>query len=684
MELRIIQHSNLESNRHWLEAFRANIYTPAFPDPNEREAFEAIVGRLSRGALIAACPATYIVLALDKEQVVGGAVYDWYPRCKAMELIYIAVDPNRRQHGIGRSLILDGTTRLRQRLAEEGATLKQLYFETNDPSRGDLLDSMDAADRVRYFVAMGAKLVHIDYVQPPLSADKAAVDHLMLAVLPQFSDNTEHIAASDLKAFLCDFYRGLDAEHSPFLQRMLDQIDIKAGRRGQIALEEFAEKSRYRFSDICLTLHYAVETSSEGWREDAKRCSCFYSYETDLFNYRCQANRPFSTHLTATVTDAVLYLPKAYCYTSENNTYYRITEADRVALPCDVSMAYSFDPAAQIRVAHLTLAPAEGQSWSELDVIKLVSLFGSRQEQVRYDAEIRLQEQGSEPQGLVDFLRQRLGEGRYTPLRVGITEVELSGITAADGALQVDIEAFIEAFRPNNYTKLEGAMKHVASMLCGITLGIFDFERMHSPEIYDTIQPIVWRDNSFMNLCRGHLLKLEYDPESEEMEATDEAMISPYMLIPSVVMAFNELLLNRADRLITVATEPQVGIAQLSDYIEQIKQILHSDYLVNIFQYASEREIIQTGTIQRGLSARHESLKRRVEILEGRLRELKSLRNNRIDTLQGVLLAVIALMEVRGVFDTYFGAYAEWVFCSVVATVLIGGAWFGWVKYRGE
>ena len=299
-------------------------------------------------------------------------------------------------------------------------------------------------------------------------------------------------------------------------------------------------------------------------------------------------------------------------------------------------------------------------------------------------ADIRLQADDTEPQSLVDFLRQRLGEGEYTPLRVGITELELSGITTNEGALQVDMQEFIEVFRPGNYTKLEGPTKHFASMLCGITLGIFDFERMHSPEIYDTIQPIVWRDTSFINLCRGHLLKLEYDPESEEMEATDEAMISPYILIPSTVMAFNELLLDRADRLIAAASEPQVGIAQLSDYIEQIKQILHSDYLVNIFQYTSEREIIQTGTIQRGLSARHETLNRLVEILEGRLRELKSLRNNRIDTFQGVLLAVIALMEVRGFFDSYFGAYAEWVFCSVVAIVLIGGAWFGWVKYRGE
>ncbi len=43
MELRIIQQSNLAPNRPLLEAFKANTYLPAFPDPNEREAFEAIV-----------------------------------------------------------------------------------------------------------------------------------------------------------------------------------------------------------------------------------------------------------------------------------------------------------------------------------------------------------------------------------------------------------------------------------------------------------------------------------------------------------------------------------------------------------------------------------------------------------------------------------------------------------------
>ena len=70
--------------------------------------------------------------------------------------------------------------------------------------------------------------------------------------------------------------------------------------------------------------------------------------------------------------------------------------------------------------------------------------------------------------------------------------------------------------------------------------------------------------------------------------------------------------------------------------------------------------------------------------MQSRLFELKSLRDNRIDTFQGVLLAVIALMEVRGVFYDYFGDYGEWVFVGAVVIVLVGGFLFGWIKYRGE
>ena len=686
MEFRIVTAANRAAEEARLDHFKLQIYRPAFPDRNEREPFDVILSRLSQGAQVEACPSSYILFALEGDEVLGGAIYDWYPSCGAMELIYLAVDEQHRRKGVGRSLMLDGTALLRDHLATEGGKMEALYFETNDPSLSDVVDSMDSAERVRCFARWGAKLIHIDYVQPPLTPQAEAVEHLMLATLPQFSDSETSLSAEALSAFLKEFYRGLDAAESPFLGQMLEQIRSKAGRAGRIALEGFMECSRYRFEDVCMTLHYAVDCESDSWENDNRQCPCFYSYETDLFNYRFQRNRPFSTHLHTTFSDVWLWLPMAYRYTSEGNTYPRITESGRDRLKVDVSLSYSYNPTARLRVAHLTLAPAVGEAWSELDLIKLATLFGSRQERVCCNRPFRLQIEGEDEAGLTlpEFLRCHLHEGAYRPMSVGVTEIELSAISMADGPLPFAAESLFDCFRPGAYNKLDGEVKSFASMLCGVILGIFDFERMNSPEIYDTIKPIVWRENSFMDLCRGHLVKLEFDPECEEMEATDEAMMSPYMLVPSVVMAYNELLLDRAERIVVQSTEAGRGIDALTDDIEQVKRLLYADFLTDIFQYESEQELIRAADVQRGLKARHEALKRQIEIMQSRLFELKSLRDNRIDTFQGVLLAVIALMEVRGVFYDYFGEYGEWVFVGAVVIVLVGGFLFGWIKYRGE
>lgn len=683
MELRIIQRNNAEFNSEALDRFNVEIYQPAFQDENEREPFENIISRLSEGALVEACPATYVILALDNAQLLGGAVYDWYPNCKAAELIYLAVNEEFRRQGIGRALMIDGSELLRDLIANEGSELCQLYFETCLPTYSNVLDSMDSAVRVRSFAQWGAKLIPINYVQPPLTKNSEAVKHLMLALLPLKGQEQNKISASDLCCFLKAFYHGLDADNSPYLSKMLQQIAIKAGRKDVIALEELSEQSHYRFGDVCTTVHYAVGGTSE-WSEDNTRCNGFYSYETDLFNYSRQINRPFSTHLHATFNDVWLNMPLAYCYASENNNYHRITERGRERLLCDLSLSYTLNSTVGLRIAHLTLTPAANEEWSELDIIKLATTFGSRQEQTSFASLPMLQMGDEEPLDFTSFLTAHLGSGNYQPMGVGITELELSEVQVDGKKLPFAISQFFDAFQPNHYAKLEGEMKQFASMLCGLTLGIFDFDRMHSPEIYDTIKPIVWRKNSFMNLCRGHLLKVECDPQCEEMEAAEELIMSPYMLIPSTVMAHNELLLDKADRLIKEASQDNISITSLSNYIENIKQVLYTEYLIDVFQYASEREIIQVGNIQRGLTARYETIKSRVEILVGRLRDLKSLRDNRIDAFQGLLLALITLLNARTIFDRYFGEYANPIFYFAFVVAIIGGVWFGWIKYRGD
>ena len=130
------------------------------------------------------------VLVVDDsaDRVIGGSVFSYVPKANCGFSEYLVVEPHARGGGLGRKLfderkrILDGLA------ARHGfGACRGLFIEVDSPVRTptELLEaeresSIDAHERLRIFSHLGFRRVGIRYVQPPLGADKEAVEYLDL------------------------------------------------------------------------------------------------------------------------------------------------------------------------------------------------------------------------------------------------------------------------------------------------------------------------------------------------------------------------------------------------------------------------------------------------------------------------------------------------------------------------
>lgn len=100
-----------------LALFEERIHLPAFPDPDEREAFATILDRIGAAGAV---PQSFVVLACRQQTIVGGVVFDWYGRMGALEIIYLATSAGERRQGIARTLLSEGVARMGAHLASRG------------------------------------------------------------------------------------------------------------------------------------------------------------------------------------------------------------------------------------------------------------------------------------------------------------------------------------------------------------------------------------------------------------------------------------------------------------------------------------------------------------------------------------------------------------------------------------
>lgn len=229
----------LEGDKALLDSFRENIYEPAFPDPDEREPFDKIIERVL-------CPGdvqTFVVLGIEGNEVMGGIAADWYPGCRSLEIIYIAVAAEHCRKGLGRRILREGTRMICKALGDK---LTYVFAEVENPFMSQHpTRNIDPVSRLRFFSKEGARRVPVSYIQPPLDNGLDYASNLFLICFPAFTAaSLDSIPAEDLSAFLNAFYDGLKEFSSDNMtkfeserEKLIKQVANAADFNNNVVLE---------------------------------------------------------------------------------------------------------------------------------------------------------------------------------------------------------------------------------------------------------------------------------------------------------------------------------------------------------------------------------------------------------------------------------------------------------------
>jgi GNAT superfamily N-acetyltransferase len=175
------------ADRALLRRFYDDVYTPEFPDPDEKESLANIERHLELKAEGWYGDNAYHVVVVESGgAIVAGAIADYLVEPNAGAMEFLVVTPSSRGQGLGRRL-LDWTEALiaadAQRAGRPGPDF--IVAEINDPFRVDLAaDNLDPFLRARVWGGWGYRKLDFPYVQPALSEAQRPVHHLMLAVKP--------------------------------------------------------------------------------------------------------------------------------------------------------------------------------------------------------------------------------------------------------------------------------------------------------------------------------------------------------------------------------------------------------------------------------------------------------------------------------------------------------------------
>lgn len=717
-----IHSENVSEYTSQLQQFRDQIYLSSFPDENEREPFdEKILPRVKENG---GEPSAFIVLAYDEGDLVGGEVLDWYPSCSALEIIYLAVDENKRRQSYGTSILQEATEIVCDAIEQNGGSVQNVFFETENPSLTEN-PAYDTESRLRFFAASGAAMIPVPYCQPPLSEDQDWAKNLYLCVLPfardednriEWESENTAIAADDVAGFLEAFYKGLGyaEKGAAVLESTVASLDAMKGEDGEVPLV-FFEHPVFKLHDAAVAAYFD-SGEEDPYLEAADSCPVFNSYECDLMNYRHQKweDRPFTNHHRMLMEGVCVTFPASYHYSSEGSTFHRRTSRRQIYVDISINSSYkraSSSTPSMRNLTHLVIRPSKKRNefFYELDLLKLIVCFGfgSKQENVAFDKMLA-------DEGLVidtvqcddipnrlrkhfasfeDLIKEALNLTECRATGTGVSELELSALEG-----------------PTNFHTMEEFRADILSdgptnndwnkTLCGIVLGIFDFERMNGPEIYDTIRPILDRKYAFALLCRGHLVNVKMDLEPERVETI---LMSPYLLIPGAALAFNEDIIVRNWEIMNRISQEELSFKQtlsgsniktrheqskkikneifFFDFYAQSNHIAHvvgdvsnsltDEYMEDIFQYSSEQIILQEGSVQRGLTARKEDIMEKLSNYKEKVIVYRDKYTDNMDTIQNILLFILAVMQV---VTAVMHDELLWT-TTIIVTLLV--CWFG-------
>ena len=671
----IFDSATFNSSEALIDNFR-KLYEEGFPDANEREEYPVILQRVKNKPSVFD-PYTFLILAcnsgFDKSnKVFGGIIADWYEHCKSIHLTYIVVSPEARGKQIGKLLITTGLSEVKKIILKHfNIQLKSVIFESNMPWRTKI-DSFDPETRLNIFRRLNAKWIDIPYVQPALDKTKSKVDNLFLLTFPELNESKEYISRTETIEFLYDLYKGLgvdDPDQDPDYKIMSDILSTEADQNLLLIEIPANENIRFNFSKTSLAIHLVENREKSANDEIQQNCNHFHSYETDLMNFQNQKIRPFSTRLLKHSADCRIKIvfPEMYGYISEGRIETR--HSVRPSVDARLSLSYTYFDKTGTRIWHLVVSPVEDDYFTEYDLIKLISYFGSVQECSDINENIRFNYNESEELTIEDLLHivsgMEIGELIYPGsgvVQIESSEVELTGKKGEINWKNFYAFLVIAQNRNNSLLKLEKKvdvdenMFEFLKVICGFILGIFDFERMGIEEIEDTVTPIEASDSYYTVMSRGNLLCIGH--EEEMMDSVyDTIGINPYLLVPGALLTYYDHILNRAvvilDKTLNeINQEKVIDLGELSETRRRAEHHLNNLLPENVFQYPTEKEIFNSVIVQRQIDSRKANIRSKINELTDIIDTKGKLLNAKA---QGVISLLLIILSCIGLYARFEG-----------------------------
>jgi GNAT superfamily N-acetyltransferase len=208
---------------HAFRAFYADVYEPAFPDPDIRDSAANLKRAADPDLASEDQPRGFIDLAMaardGREVVAGGIVYELFSSAGAALVSYVVAAEGWRGKGIARSLLNHARQTLK---AEGGGDEALLIFAETEPDTGTEEDRI----RLRALGRLGFAVLDCDYVQPPLGPGKHHVPLTLLLHRPQ----ADSVPAARVEGFLRTFYRSMVGDALPedaILQQVLAPLTAR-------------------------------------------------------------------------------------------------------------------------------------------------------------------------------------------------------------------------------------------------------------------------------------------------------------------------------------------------------------------------------------------------------------------------------------------------------------------------
>lgn len=447
------------------------------------------------------------------------------------------------------------------------------------------------------------------------------------------------------------------------------------------------EAATLRCDKAAVALHVVSPLDRHGKKVEGRpdqECPHFRSTELDMLAYAFQGDPPLRSRREIQEPISVrIRFPEQTMYRSAGKSVVLpCPERERKAVLLVSSTAF---PASGLKVWHYVFKPADGEAFSEYDLIKLTHLYDNRggsvglPDAVLFDLEGGFAVKASTGLKATELFA-RLGgavPGKTWPPIAGT--VELTAEPEFRGLLELVQKAAANEGGEEN-RKLKGWIKknsREAGLLrayCGILTGTLHFNELGDREIIAALDP-GFQDSRLVRLTRCTLAVISAETRypDDSWEATG---VSPHLLIPHALTLHNATQAKRADDCLDgVLGRTGLRIGQLEGAWAAAEESLQRNYIPNVFRFAEDRSLVTNCWENRGAEERRSHSLRKVAELRSAIDARWQRRRETGQTVIAALLALIAALQAREiVFDALghgVSGAAKW---AILGALVLGVA----------